>query len=235
MEKHWLSRTELVIGEEGLNKLKNSKVMILGVGGVGSFATEALTRVGIGNITIVDNDIVDITNINRQLHATTETVGKSKVELMKSRMLLINPSCKVTAKEVFITPDNLEELIPEDIDYIVDAIDNVTAKIALAVYCDKKGINLISSMGTGNKLDPSQFRVSDIYKTRVCPLAKIMRSELKKRGVKKLKVVYSEEQPKKIPSVNGERPSPGSMAFVPPVSGMIMASQVVQELVKGCI
>ncbi|MGL5614749.1 MAG: tRNA threonylcarbamoyladenosine dehydratase [Sarcina sp.] len=232
MEKHWLSRTELVIGEEGIEKLKNAKIMILGVGGVGSFATEALTRVGIGDITIIDNDVVDITNINRQLHATIETVGKSKVQLMKERMLLINPQCKVTAKEVFITPNNLEELIPKDIDYIVDAIDNTTAKVALAVYCDKNGINLISSMGTGNKMDPSQFKVTDIYKTKVCPLAKILRSELKKRGVKKLKVVYSEEQPKKIPSVNGERPSPGSMAFVPPVSGMIMASQVVQELLR---
>ena len=242
-----LIRTQLLIGEEGIDKLQNSKVMIFGVGGVGSFAAEALTRTGIGTIVIVDNDTVDVSNLNRQIHATRETIDRDKVEVMRERMLLINPECNVIPMQVFLTADNMEEIVTEDIDYIIDAIDSVTSKLALAEYCYTKGINLIASMGTGNKLDPSQFKVSDIHKTKVCPLAKVMRVELKKRGVKKLKVVYSEELPLKPQSpqveapkkVEGEeikrlskRQSPGSMSFVPGVAGMILASQVVRDLIK---
>lgn len=242
-----LIRTQFLIGEEGINKLQNSKVMIFGVGGVGSFTAEALTRTGIGTIIIVDNDTVDISNLNRQIHATRETVGMDKVQVMRERMLLINPECNVIPMQVFLSKDNIEEIIPDDVDYIVDAIDSVTSKLALAEYCYKKGIKLIASMGTGNKLDPSQFKVSDIHKTKVCPLAKVMRVELKKRGVKKLKVVYSEELPikpqspqvdaaKKVESEEitrlSKRQSPGSMSFVPGVSGMIMASQVVRDLIS---
>ena len=241
-----LIRTQLLIGEEGIEKLQNSKVIVFGVGGVGSFATEALTRTGIGTIIIVDNDTVDISNLNRQIHATRETVDKVKVEVMKERMLLINPECNVITKKVFLTADNISEVIPDDVDYVIDAIDSVTSKLALAEYCYKNDIKIIASMGTGNKLDPSQFKVADIHKTNVCPLAKVMRNELRKRRVKKLKVVYSEELPIKPQSptveapkkVEGEeitrlakRQSPGSMSFVPGVAGMILASQVVRDLI----
>ncbi|WP_297518703.1 tRNA threonylcarbamoyladenosine dehydratase [uncultured Clostridium sp.] len=242
-----LVRTQLLIGEEGIEKLQNSKVIVFGVGGVGSFTTEALTRTGIGTIIIVDNDTVDISNLNRQIHATRETVDKIKVEVMRDRMLLINPECNVITKQVFLTADNMEEVIPDDIDYVVDAIDSVTSKLALAEYCYNKDIKIIASMGTGNKLDPSLFKVADIHKTSVCPLARVMRNELKKRRVKKLKVVYSEELPIKPQSpqvdaqkkVDGEditrlskRQSPGSMSFVPGVAGMILASQVVKDLLE---
>ena len=184
-------------GEEALNKLKKSKVMIFGIGGVGSFTVEALVRSGVSNLILVDDDTVCLTNLNRQIHATYETISKNKVDVMKQRILSINKNCQVETKQIFVKPEDLEKIIPNDVDYVVDAIDTVSSKIALAVYCEKKGINLISSMGTGNKLNPSEFKVSDIYKTKVCPLAKVMRYELKKRGVKKLKVVYSEEIPRK--------------------------------------
>ena len=188
-------RTELLIGEDGIEKLHNSKVIVFGIGGVGSFVVEALTRAGVGNLILVDNDTVCISNLNRQIHATQATVESVKVEAMKARVLSINPNCKVEAKQEFITADNIQEIIPEDIDYVVDAIDTVTSKLALAEYCYKNDIKLIASMGTGNKIDPTQFRVTDVFKTKVCPLAKVMRTELRKRGVKKLKVVYSEEVP----------------------------------------
>ena len=188
-------RTELLIGEEGIEKLHNSKVIVFGIGGVGSFVVEALTRAGVGNLILVDNDTVCISNLNRQIHATQATVESVKVEAMKARVLSINPNCKVEAKQEFITADNIQDIIPEDIDYVVDAIDTVTSKLALAEYCYKNDIKLIASMGTGNKIDPTQFRVTDVFKTKVCPLAKVMRTELRKRGVKKLKVVYSEEVP----------------------------------------
>ena len=228
-------RTELLVGEEGINKLHNSKVIVFGIGGVGSFVVEALTRAGVGNLIVVDNDTICISNLNRQIHATQATVGNVKVEAMKERVLSINPNCNVEAKQVFITADNIEEIIPSDIDYVVDAIDTVTSKLALAEYCYKNNINIMSSMGTGNKMDPSQFRVTDVFKTKVCPLAKVMRYELKKRGVKKLKVVYSEEMPMKpdkgraVPSQ--KRQTPGSISFVPPVAGMIIGGEVVKDLV----
>lgn len=250
MAQHSLSRTELLIGEEALNKLKKSKVMIFGIGGVGSFTVEALVRSGVSNLILVDDDTVCLTNLNRQIHATYETISKNKVDVMKDRILSINKNCKVETKQIFVKPEDLEKIIPNDVDYVVDAIDTVSSKIALAVYCEKKGINLISSMGTGNKLNPSEFKVSDIYKTKVCPLAKVMRYELKKRGVKKLKVVYSEEIPRKpkeddvvtcktgcvctggTKKCTAKRQIPGSISFVPPVAGMIIASEVVKDLIK---
>ena len=225
-------RTELLIGEEGIEKLHNSKVIVFGIGGVGSFVVEALTRAGVGNLILVDNDTICISNLNRQIHATQATVGNVKVEAMKARVLSINPNCNVEAKQEFITADNIQEIIPEDIDYVVDAID--TVKLALAEYCYKNDIKLIASMGTGNKMDPTQFRVTDVFKTKVCPLAKVMRTELRKRGVKKLKVVYSEEIPmvpnkgRAVPSQ--KRQTPGSISFVPPVAGMIIGGEVIKDL-----
>lgn len=227
-------RTELLVGEEGINKLHNSKVIVFGIGGVGSFVVEALTRAGVGNLILVDNDTICISNLNRQIHATQATVGMIKVETMKERVISINPKCNVEAKQVFITADNISEIIPSDVDYVVDAIDTVTSKLALAEYCYKNNINIISSMGTGNKMDPTQFRVSDVFKTKVCPLAKVMRHELRKRGVKKLKVVYSEEMPmtpdkgRAVPSA--KRQTPGSISFVPPVAGMIIGGEVIKDL-----
>ena len=197
---------------------------------------------------LVDDDTVCITNLNRQIHATHNTVNKNKVDVMKERILSINNNCNVITHQVFVTPENLKELIPDDVDYVIDAIDTVTAKIALAQYCYEKGINLIASMGTGNKLDPTQFKVADIYDTKVCPLAKVMRYELKKRGVKKLKVVYSEEKPMKpsgekiVPLetedtskdstklVKTKRQVPGSVSFVPPVAGMILGGDVIKSI-----
>lgn len=253
MIQHPLSRTELLVGKDGLEKLKNAKVMVFGVGGVGSFAVEALTRAGVGTLILVDDDTVCLTNLNRQIHATFNTVSKVKVDVMKERILSINRKCNVITHQIFVTPENLAELIPDDVDYVIDAIDTVSAKIALAQYCYEKGINIIASMGTGNKMDPTQFKVSDIYKTKVCPLAKVMRYELRKRGVKKLKVVYSEEMPRK-PKVedvvtcktgcvctggtkkcSAKRQIPGSVSFVPPVAGMIIASEVVKDLIKEYI
>ena len=227
-------RTELLVGEEGIEKLHNSKVIVFGIGGVGSFVVEALTRAGVGNLILVDNDTICISNLNRQIHATQVTVGNVKVEAMKARVLSINPNCNVEAKQEFITADNIQEIIPEDIDYVVDAIDTVTSKLALAEYCYKNDIKLIASMGTGNKMDPTQFRVTDVFKTKVCPLAKVMRTELRKRGVKKLKVVYSEEIPmvpnkgRAVPSQ--KRQTPGSISFVPPVAGMIIGGEVIKDL-----
>lgn len=253
MLQHSLSRTELLIGKDALDKLAKSKVMVFGVGGVGSFTVEALARAGVGNLILVDDDTVCLTNLNRQIHATYKTISKNKVEVMKERVLSVNRNCNVETIQVFVTPDNLEEIIPDDVDYVVDAIDTVSAKIALAVYCEQKGIKLMSSMGTGNKLNPAEFKVADIYNTKVCPLAKVMRYELRKRGVKKLKVVYSEEMPRK-PKVedvvtcktgcvctggtkkcSAKRQIPGSVSFVPPVAGVIIASEVVKDLIKEYI
>ncbi|QLY80160.1 MULTISPECIES: tRNA threonylcarbamoyladenosine dehydratase [Clostridium] len=250
MLQHSLSRTELLIGSEGLEKLKNSKVIVFGIGGVGSYTVESLARAGVGTLVLIDDDTICLTNLNRQVHATYSTISKSKVEVMKERVLSINRKCNVITYETFVTEENIPEFISEDTDYVVDAIDTVSAKIALAVYCQDKNIKIMSSMGTGNKLDPSQFKVTDIYKTRVCPLAKVMRYELRKRGVKSLKVVYSEEIPIKPKSEDVvtcktgcvctggtkkctiRRQIPGSISFVPPVAGMIIASQVVKDILN---
>lgn len=220
------SRTERLIGKDALRKLQNSNIIIFGLGGVGSYTAEALARSGIGKMTVVDKDTVDITNINRQLYALRSTVGKPKAEVAKARILDINPECEITAIQKMYLPENSEDFVLSQYDYIVDAIDNVTAKIDLAVKSEQLGIPIISSMGTGNKLDPAAFKVSDIYKTSVCPLCRVMRTQLKKRGVKKLKVVYSEEMPK----TNGER-TPASISFVPPAAGLIIAGEVIKNII----
>lgn len=232
------SRTEMLLGESSTEKLKNAKVIVFGVGGVGSYTVEALSRAGIGTIAVVDNDEVAESNINRQLIATAQNVGQDKVQAAKERILSISPDCNVIALKKFLTPENIDVFDLESYDYIVDAIDTVTSKIALAVYAEKHAVPLISSMGTGNKLDPTCFEVADIFKTSVCPLARVMRYELKKRGVKHLKVVYSKEEPikndeyRRSASVEGKKCPPGSAPFVPPVAGMIMAGEVIKDIVK---
>ena len=224
------SRTELLIGKDGLNKLKNSKVAIFGIGGVGSFATEALVRSGVGNITLIDNDIIDITNINRQIHADITTVGKSKVEVMKNRILNINPDINITTHQLFYD-SNCDE-INFNFDYIIDAIDSIPSKIDLCIEANRKNIQTISSMGAANKLDPTKFEVSDIYKTSVDPIAKIMRKELKNNNINSLKVVYSEEKPIKIQNSINEKKILGSIAFIPSVVGLIIAGEVIKDLIK---
>ena len=189
------SRTELLLGKEALDKLAGSRVAVFGIGGVGGYVCEALVRSGVGEFDLVDDDKVCLTNLNRQIIATRKTIGKYKVEVMRDRILEINPDAKVNVHKCFFLPENAEEFPFEEYDYIVDAVDTVTAKISLVMAAKEKNVPIISSMGAGNKLDPSQFKVADIYKTKVCPLAKVMRRELKKRRVKKLKVVYSEEEP----------------------------------------
>ncbi|MBP1890564.1 tRNA A37 threonylcarbamoyladenosine dehydratase [Clostridium moniliforme] len=249
MTEHSLSRIELLIGKEGLDKLKKVKVVVFGVGGVGSFTVEALARAGVGTLVLIDNDTVSISNLNRQIHANYNTVDKVKVDVMKERILSINKDCNVITHQTFVTPDNIKDFIDDDVDYVVDAIDTVTAKIAIAKYCYENDIKIISSMGTGNKFDPTQFKVSDVFKTKVCPLAKVMRRELKNRGVKKLKVVYSEELPvkpnapeevseekKEVSEDNGKinivkRQTPGSMPFVPSVAGMIIGGEVIKDII----
>lgn len=246
MTEGLFSRTERLIGIDSLNKLKDSKVAIFGIGGVGSFTVEALARSGVGTLILIDNDDISISNINRQIHATTKTVGESKVLTMKERILDINPNCNVITYQVFVTKDNIPEIIKGNIDYVVDAIDTITSKLELIVYCDKKNIPIISSMGTGNKLDPTKFKIVDVYKTEVCPLAKVMRHELKKRGIKKVKVLYSNEIPRKpqpesiSQDINSnsektlikKRVTPASISFVPPVAGMIIASEVVKDIIE---
>ncbi|MBZ4662486.1 MAG: tRNA threonylcarbamoyladenosine dehydratase [Caloramator sp.] len=231
------SRTELLIGREALEKLKNSKVAVFGVGGVGSFAVEALTRGGVGSLVLIDKDDICITNINRQIHATTKTVGRPKVEVMAERIKDINPSCQVIAYKTFYNKDTAEELLKDDYDYVIDAIDTVSSKIDLVVRCKEKNIPIISSMGAGNKLDPTKFEVSDIYKTSVCPLAKVMRSELKKRGVNDLKVVYSRETPIRRNNneqieENQRKQIPASISFVPSVVGLIIAGEVIKDIIN---
>ncbi|MBU5593462.1 tRNA threonylcarbamoyladenosine dehydratase [Clostridium sp. MSJ-4] len=251
MIQHSLSRTELLIGAEALNELRNKKVVVLGIGGVGSFSVEALARSGIGKLVLVDDDTVCLTNLNRQIHATFKTISKPKVEVMKERILQINTKCEVIALQTYIDASNISEIITEDVDYVIDAIDSVSSKIALAVWCEENGVKLISCMGTGNKLDPTQFKIVDIYDTKVCPLAKVMRYELRKRGVKKLKVLYSEEMPLKPKmdevvtckegcvctgdssrKCSAKRQIPGSISFVPPVAGMIIAGEVIKDMIK---
>ena len=234
MEKDFTMRTSLIIGEEGIEKLKNANVIVFGVGGVGSFAAEAIARAGVGNLTIVDFDEVDITNINRQLPALHSTVGKSKVEVMKDRILDINPNINLRAVKKLYNAETSDEILCEEYDYVVDAIDMVASKLKLIETCKNKGLNIISSMGMGNKLDPTKIVVTDIHKTHTCPLAKVMRKELKDRRIKKLKVVYSEEQPQELKKkiMNGRKVTPGSTSFVPSVGGLIIASVVVNDLIN---
>lgn len=224
------SRTELLIGKEKVEKLNKSKVAIFGIGGVGSYVVEGLARAGVGKFVLIDKDKVDITNLNRQIIATHKTIGKAKVEVSKERILEINPNAEVEIHEEFFLPES-EGILDETVDYIVDAIDTVTAKIELVMRANKLNIPIISSMGTGNKLDPTRFEVTDIYKTEVCPLAKVMRKELKQRGIKKLKVVYSKEEPVKIIHKEGKKQPPASISFVPSVAGLIIAGEVIKDLI----
>lgn len=243
------SRTQLLLGESAMQELANKRVAVFGIGGVGGYACEALVRSGIGAFDIIDDDKVCLTNLNRQIIATRKTVGKYKTEVMKERMLEINPNVDVRIHNCFFLPENADEFPFDEYDYIIDAVDTVTAKISIIMKANELGIPVISSMGAGNKLDPTAFMVADIYKTRVCPLAKVMRRELKKRGVKKLKVVYSEEQPTRPiedmsiscrtncicpPGAEHKcterRDIPGSVAFVPSVVGLIIAGEVIKDI-----
>lgn len=233
---HEFSRTELLIGEEGLERLANATVMVLGVGGVGSHCIEALTRSGVGTLILVDNDRVSLTNINRQSIAYLSTVGDYKTKLMKDRIDDISTRTNVYTYETFVLPDNLQTIFEHRVDYIVDAIDTVTAKIAIAEYAKDHEIPLISCMGTGNKLHPELFEITDISKTSVCPLCKVMRKELKERGIYHLKVLYSKEKPidtslRDTEEEKGKRRAlPGSISFVPPVAGLLIAGEVIREI-----
>ena len=245
------SRTELLIGKEGMEKLKNSRVAVFGIGGVGGYTVEALVRSGVGTLDLIDDDKVCLTNINRQIYATRKTVGKYKVDVMTERILEINPDAKVEARKCFYLPENAHEFDFSEYDYVVDAVDTVTAKLEIIMRAKECNVPVISCMGAGNKLDPTQFEVADIYKTTVCPLARVMRRELKKRGVKKLKVVYSKEQPTRpiedmsiscrshcvcppgtVHKCTERRDIPGSIAFVPSVAGLILAGEVIKDLTK---
>ena len=245
------SRTELLLGEVGMEKLANSTVAIFGVGGVGSFVAEGLARAGVGHLVLIDNDLICLTNINRQIHATSKTVGKKKTETMKERILDINPKAVVDTIEDFYLPEQAERFFTMPYDYVVDAIDTVTGKIDLVLQCRDRHIPIICSMGAGNKLDPTKFEVTDIYKTSVDPLARVMRKKLKENRVKKLKVVYSEEIPTRpiedmaISCRNNcicppgaehkcteRRDIPGSVAFVPSVAGLIIAGEVAKDLIR---
>lgn len=232
----WLERTGLLLTEDALDKLKSAHVAIFGIGGVGGYTAEALARCGIGHFTLIDNDTVSISNINRQIIATVDSVGKYKTDVMKDRILSINPYAEIKTFHCFFLPGEDAEFLPlSQYDYVVDAIDTVSAKIELAVKSQEEGFPLISSMGTGNKLDPGRFEITDIYKTSVCPLAKVMRKELKVRGVRKLKVVYSAEEPRKpfVQITEGARRQiPGSISFVPSVAGLMLAGEVVKDLIN---
>jgi len=221
------TRTIAVLGEAAIEKLKKCRVAVFGVGGVGSYTVEALARAGVGAIDLIDNDTFNVTNINRQMYATHKTIGQYKVDVACERILDINPECNVTAHKMFYLPENAENIDLSQYDYIVDAIDTVAAKVELVINADKCGIPIISSMGTGNKLHPEMFEVTDIYKTSVCPLAKVMRTRLKKEGIKKLKVVYSKEEPIK----NADNII-GSVPFVPSVAGLIIAGEVIKDLLN---
>ena len=243
------SRTELIIGKEALEKLSKSKVAVFGIGGVGSFVVEGLVRAGVGNFILVDDDKVCFTNLNRQIIATRKTIGKPKVEVAKERILEINPNANVEIYQEFFMPDS-KEILDDTVDYIVDSVDTVTAKIELVVRANKLNIPIISCMGTGNKLDPTRFEVTDIYKTSICPLAKVMRKELRARGIEKLKVVYSKEEPIKpkedlensckdncicLPGTQRKcsirNQVPGSISFVPSVAGLIASGEVIKDLI----
>ena len=232
------SRSELLLGTDNMKKLRKMKIAIFGIGGVGSYVCEALVRCGVNNFVLIDSDSISLTNINRQIHATLKTVGRSKVEVMKERMLEINPKCNITIYEEFYLPDKHSDIISDDIDYIVDAIDTISSKIDIIVEAKEKNIPIISAMGAGNKLDPTRFEVTDIYKTSVCPLAKVMRRELKKRKILSLKVVYSKEEPIKFDNELvsdeefGKKRIPGSLSFVPSAMGLIIASEVVKDVIK---
>lgn len=222
------ARTETLIGADALSKLKQARVAVFGVGGVGGYVVEALARAGVGNLDLIDNDDVSLTNLNRQIIALHSTIGQAKVDVAKQRVLDINPGVNVVVHRKFFSPETSAEFDFSKYDYVVDAIDSVTGKIELVLKSQEANVSIISSMGTGNKLHPEMFEIADVYKTSVCPLAKVMRTELKKRGVKKLKVLYSKETPIKQ---EGQR-VPASISFVPPVAGLIIAGEVIRDLIK---
>lgn len=228
------SRTEILFGSEVMERLRSSRVAVFGVGGVGGYAVEALARSGVGALDLIDNDVVSVSNINRQIIALESTVGMHKTEAAKARIADIDPQCKVTAHNIFFMPETAELIDFSLYDYVIDAIDTVTGKIEIIMRAKSAGVPVISSMGAGNKLDPTRFKVADIYKTSVCPLARVMRREMKKRGVKDLKVVYSEEEAVKPQNSDISQPSgkpvPGSNAFVPSVAGLIIAGEVIKDL-----
>ncbi len=235
------ARTELLLGVEALEKLSRSRVAVFGIGGVGGFVCEALARSGVGKFDLIDNDKVSLTNLNRQIIATHKTIGRAKAEVMKEHILDINPDAEVRVYECFFLPENGDEFPFEEYDYVVDAVDTVTAKIELVRRAEEKNIPIISSMGTGNKLDAGQFIIADIYQTRMCPLAKVMRHELKKRGIQKCKVIYSEEMPvrpirgqglQEEEKPVGKRSVPGSVAYVPSVAGLMIAGEVIKDLIQ---
>ena len=244
------SRTELLIKKEGIEKLQNVKIAIFGLGGVGSFVVEGLVRVGVKNFVLIDDDKICLTNLNRQIIATRKTIGKYKVDVMKERILEINPDCNVETHQVIVMPGSETNIITNDLSYVIDCVDTVTAKLEIITQCKDKNIPVISAMGTGNKLDPSKFEITDIYKTSVCPLAKAMRKELRKRNIKDLKVIYSKEEPIKIDEYSNsscktncicppgtkrkctiKNQVPGSISFVPSVAGLMMAGEVVREII----
>ena len=233
------SRTRFLLGQDGMEKLKSAKVAVFGLGGVGSYVVEALARSGIGALELVDHDCISMTNLNRQLFATHDTIGMDKCEAAKQRVLSIDPSIAVTARKTFYMPDTAGQFDFSGYDYVVDAVDTVTAKLALIAAAKAAGVPIISSMGTGNKLDPTKFQIADISKTSVCPLARIMRKECAKRGLKHVKVLFSTEDPiapqcdstEEMPE--GRRALPGSVAFVPSVAGLIIAGEVIQDIIKN--
>jgi len=233
------SRIEALLGGDAMDILQHAKVAVFGVGGVGGYAVEALARSGVGAFDLIDNDTVSVSNLNRQIIATVDTIGKPKVEVMRDRILSINPKAEVTIRQSFFLPENKNEYDFSEYAYVVDAVDTVTAKIAIIQFSKEAGVPVISSMGTGNKLNPMELEVTDISKTSVCPLAKVMRKELKDRGIKNVKVVYSREQPivpkvalEEVDPVAKRRGTPGSTAFVPSVAGLIIASEVIKDLTK---
>lgn len=225
----WLNRTEALIGKENILKLQSANIIVFGLGGVGSYVVEGLVRAGVQNICIVDKDVVDITNINRQLIATNQTVGKDKVDAEEERILQINPHAKVIKIKEFVNDSNIQKIMEtySHIDYVIDAIDTVTSKLDIIKYCSYNNINVISSMGTGNKLDASKFEITDIFKTSVCPLAKVMRKELKKLNINSLMVLYSKEEP-----IKTDLRVPASISFVPSVAGLLISGKVVKDLIK---
>lgn len=229
------SRTKLLLGDDNMNRLKKAKVAVFGVGGVGGYVVEALARTGVGSFVIIDNDTVSVTNINRQIIATHKTVGQYKVDVMRERILDINPRADIEVRKCFYLPENAHEFDFSEYSYVVDAVDTITAKIEIIMRAKEAKVPVISSMGAGNKLEAAGFRVADIYKTSMCPLAKVMRKELKKRGVDSLKVVYSEEKPIKPSGDTDElcgtkREIPGSVAYVPSVVGLILAGEVIKDI-----
>ncbi len=220
------TRTAAILGAAAIEKLKNSSVAVFGIGGVGTYAVEALARAGVGELHLIDNDVFTLSNLNRQLYATHETVGKNKVDVARDRVLSINPECNVITHKMFYLADTADQIDLTQLDYIIDAVDTVAAKIELVLRADKAGVKIISCMGTGNKLCPEMLEVSDIYKTSVCPLAKVMRTRLKKEGIKRLKVVYSREEP-----IKNDSGIIASVPFVPSVAGLIIAGEVIKELI----